>query len=416
MRRHLFIFVLIATASPYGAAAGKKPDPDPKSLEVPPEVIFEAKELVSKLASKSFHEREQASRDLQKLGRLALPAITEALHTSANPEVQMRTELLLPAARTDDFRARIDCFLADAESKYDHRLPGAKEFFAVTGQSDASRNLFRDIILSSNRDLLLAVGKPDELSKMIAERKAEFVRAVNGGLVVIGGGIQPAQKTTAPNVVDLAAIFFAESMISEKKLGAQAGYQAVNLLHQPALKASITSGGEKEAVLAILTKWADTREEPQTIYYGMSAFRTVQPSLGVKMALRMIDTKGGTPFHRGMAITLVGQFGNAEQRAALLPLLKDETVITPGGAVGVGGKRIAIQARDIALAMLLTITKQDVADYGLTYRYKANPANDALKYNYMAHFFDGDDAEKKREDAMKKWDDWHAKNKEVLKK
>src|SRR4051794_19561021 len=108
MRRHLLIIALTAAVSPYCAAAEQKVNPDPKSLEVPSEVIFEAKELVGKLGSRSFHEREQASRDLHKLGRLALPAIAEALQTSANPEVQMRTELLLPAARTDDFRARID--------------------------------------------------------------------------------------------------------------------------------------------------------------------------------------------------------------------------------------------------------------------------------------------------------------------
>jgi hypothetical protein len=88
--------------------------------------------------------------------------------------------------------------------------------------------------------------------------------------------------------------------------------------------------------------------------------------------------------------------------------------VTPG--IGAGVKRNPIQVRDLALAMLLLATKQDTAEYGFTYRYKGNASSDTLKYNYMAHYFDGDDVDKKRQDAFKKWDEWHAKNKDALKK
>jgi hypothetical protein len=412
MRRRLLLSTLLAFPPSLACASGKA-DPNPKSLEIPAETALEAKALVEKLASKSFQEREQATRELQRLGRLALPAITEAMQSSANPEVQLRTELLLPSARTDDFRARIDCFLADTENKYRHDLPGAKEFFAVAGPSEAARNLFRDIVLSPNRDLLLGVGKPDELPKLIAERRAEFMRSINGGVVIINGVVQN-NKSSAPTITDLAAIFFAESMIPEKKLGGQAGYQAASLLNQSALRTALNGGPEKDAILGILSKWADTREETTTMYYAMNSMKAIRPAMALKLATRILETKGGQPLYRGYAITTLGQHGDAEHREALVKMLKDESDLTPG--LIAGGKRSPIQVRDLALAMLLVATKQDPTEYGFTYRYKTNPSSDALKYNYMAHYFEGDDAAKKREDAFKKWDEWAAKNKDALKK
>jgi len=418
MRCHLLISAL-AIAMPAFATASGKADPNPKSLEIPSEVALEARSLVEKLASKSYQVREQASRELQKLGRLALPAISEAFQNSFNPEVQLRTEMLLPSARTDDYRARIDCFLADKEGKFDHQLPGAKEFFALTGQSDGARNLFRDIVLSPNRDLIFGVATPDQLPKLIAERRAEFIRSINGGGIVIINGVQQ-NKNSLPTITDLAAIFFAEAMIPEKKLGGQVGYQAASLLNQPTLKAAIAGGAEKEAILGIITKWVDTRDESMTMYYAMTYLKTTQPSMALKVATRMINAKGVQATYRGQAIVTLGQHGHPEHRESLVRLLKDETEVSPGIGIGIGvgavAKRSPIQTRDLALAMLLLATKQDYAEYGLTFRYKSNASNESLKYNAMAYYFDGDDAAKKREDAFKKWDGWYEKNKETLKK
>jgi len=414
MRRRILLSTLLALVPSLGFAAGKA-DPDPKSLDIPAEVALEARALVEKLASKSFQEREQASRELQRLGRLALPAITEAMENSINPEVQLRTELLLPSARTDDYRARIDCFLADTAGKFEHALPGAKEYFALTGQSEAARNLFRDIVLSPNRDLIFGIGNPDELPKLIAQRRAEFLRTINGGggVLIINGVVQNG-RGTPPTITDLAAIYFAEAMVPEKKIGGQAGYQAASLLNQPALRTAMTSGPEKDAIVGILKKWAETREEPMTMYYAMNYLKTVQPVLSVKLATRMLEAKGGVATYRGQAITIIGQYADGEQRTALVKLLKDESEVSTG--IGVANKRTSIQTRDVALAMLLLATKQDPAEYGFTFRYKSNPANDALKYNFMAYYFDGEDGDKKRQDSLKKWDEWAAKNNPKLKK
>ena len=91
--------------------------PDPKDLTIPSVELSKARELVRLLASEVYKEREQAQDDLAQMGRLARPALLEALTTDPNPEIRTRTSRLLPRAEAADLQARIETFLADAEAK-----------------------------------------------------------------------------------------------------------------------------------------------------------------------------------------------------------------------------------------------------------------------------------------------------------
>jgi hypothetical protein len=56
--------------------------PDPSPWVVSPDQTARARELVHHLGSPDYRRRERASRELQRLGRLALPALTEGVTTS----------------------------------------------------------------------------------------------------------------------------------------------------------------------------------------------------------------------------------------------------------------------------------------------------------------------------------------------
>ena len=81
----------------------------------------------------------------------------------------------------------------------------------------------------------------------------------------------------------------------------------------------------------------------------------------------------------------------------------------PGGPGG--NRRVPIQTRDIALAMCALMQKKDPADFGLTSRTKST--NDAIKFNYTQHFIDDaeGDGDKKRDEAVKKYEEWKAAEK-----
>src|SRR5438132_713776 len=105
-------------------AAACGASPDPKDLAIAPEELSKARELVHKLGSEVYREREDAHAELTKMGRKARQALLEAAASDPDPEVRFRCSRLLPKAGADDLKARLDTFLADTQSKFDHDLPG----------------------------------------------------------------------------------------------------------------------------------------------------------------------------------------------------------------------------------------------------------------------------------------------------
>ena len=132
-----FRAVLVACAAAVAAPAFGA-SPDPKDLGVSPVDLSKARELVRRLGSEVYREREEVQADLAKMGRLARQAVAEGAATDADPEVRLRCARLLPKANSDDLKARIDTFLADADGKYEHSLPGWNQFRKTVG-SDKDR-------------------------------------------------------------------------------------------------------------------------------------------------------------------------------------------------------------------------------------------------------------------------------------
>src|SRR5580692_645020 len=104
------------------ALAALGSSPDPKDLIVPQQEISKARELIRRLGSEVYREREEAQSDLAKMGRMARPALLKA--------------------GAEDLKARLETFLADSESKYEHDLPGLKHFRKIAGADKEARDLF----------------------------------------------------------------------------------------------------------------------------------------------------------------------------------------------------------------------------------------------------------------------------------
>ena len=397
-RSGLSLFLLVMLALPAG---GIDADPDPKSLEVPAEVDRKSREAIRAFAGVSFAERERANRELKEFGRMALPALRDALATSSSAEVQLRCEMLLPRAAAEDFRARVDCFLADAKGKFDHKLPGAKEFFAVAGKSEASRALFREIVVSPNQALLVALaGKPEDLANAVAVRRNHFQAHFLG----TDGTGRPHPKAS-----DLAALLFAESFVLEIATP-RIGAPSTQFLNQPELRTALEAPATKEVYTAILTKWIDTREVAATLYQAMTLSTNLKLTTAMKCAKKLLDLKSAPGSYRGMAMTAIAKNGTAADVAVLEGYLKDSTVLIttflPGGPGG--NKRVPVQTRDAALALCLLVQKKEPADFGMVSRQKS--ASEIARMQYGYHCFDDadGDADKKRDAAVKKYGEWKA--------
>src|SRR5437764_1072700 len=83
--------------------------------------------LVRQLGDSSFPAREEASKQLFRMGLAVKDVLVEG---SRDPdlEVRRRCRELLPAVLEADRQARLDAFIADREGKQDHHLPGWQRY------------------------------------------------------------------------------------------------------------------------------------------------------------------------------------------------------------------------------------------------------------------------------------------------
>jgi len=410
MNRLWAMVVGLAAAGPAGAVS-----PDPKDLAVPPQELSKARELVRKLGSPVFADRERAQDDLAKMGRLAKPALVEALAAEPKPEVRARSARLIPRAEAADLQARIDTFLADADLKFDHDLPAWAAFRKQVGADKAGRDLYVAMLKSQpNLDLLVALGTSDaEGGRAVADRRVSLYLQMNPhGFGNRFGVVAPTAQPRPPTIVDVATLLLGEATVAAKDIPrfAQFGFITGQFLQQPAAMAAINNPGgtpHAEPYKLILGRWLDTRtaaDELTQIVHVTQNFRQMKET--TPLLRRVVTTNGVMGYAKGQALMFLVQRNAKEEQPFLRGLLKDDTVVTAvflgnnpmGGAI-----QASCQLRDVALAMLLTQNGQDMRAYGFEFPQGAQPNPQNIGYGSYAFT-----ADEKRDAALKKWEAWEA--------
>lgn len=429
MSRSAICGLVVFAAGVAGAAAPARPSPDPASLAVAPEQVAKARDLVRQLGSTAYRDRDRATRELANMGRAALAALADN-RDHPDPEVRTRVVALLPRAEADDLRARIDAFLADADAKYSHDLPGLTRFRAIAGDDPGARDLFVEVLKDrTNYDLLLALrGVPahqiaplaacagavacagperppaSELAMALAAHRQEVqlrLGHMGGAAQFVAGGRQ-----VPPDVPDVALLLLAESLLAESKGGVNPfQLQLVNLLYQDSLRRAAGGAGKHgPAFRRLVLHWMDTRDGITGMQSAMSlaAYLQLGPPVVARYAARLLTAEDGQPWVRANAAAMVARNDGTAYLLAVTQLLADDSFVVRGGP---NNPQPDIQVRDVALAMALLLTHRDPAAYGLA------AANDtkSVKYVYTNYRFLDDGktkAEAKRAAALAKWRDW----------
>jgi hypothetical protein len=379
--------------------------------------LARATKLVGQLGDPLFASREKAQRELMDMGRKALAPLATGAAESADPEVRLRCRKLIPAARADDFQARVDTFLADTEGKYKHDLPGLDLFFTTAGRNDTARKLYLDILKSEENRRVLADVEGDKgvLATVVANRAFELYNrqyqrqhlAVGfNGQVITTTGVTTGNK---PTTLDVLTLLIVDTKSAPDKT------QRRSITYSPAYTMQIVQDFRTEAmgntptaevIRTVVGHWLDTKTEAQDLYYGMNFLaNSNQKEQAIRAATKLLDLKGAAPSsYRGMAISTLARLGGADTVGLLLPYLKDESVcirFQPAPNVGI----LDVQTRDVALAAVVHATGQKLADYGFQTR-GATPT-----ISYSSQWFDTDEA---RTQGLKKWAEWAKANPKAL--
>lgn len=387
-------------------------DPDPKSLTVPADLQKKAKELVGKLGHPTFKEREKATRELATMGRMALPALLEAIGSSPEPEVALRAEGLMPKAEAEDMKARVSCFLADGEGKFEHTLPGWEKFKAVAGTDKPSRKLFAEMLKSrmTHQMLLAAEKTPDEANAVLNQYITRLWAQQNGMGGRLGGWNDVATTSgQTAKLPDLVACLFLESQFTDKEViiqpsmpwgwGGQQYHSAVNYLYNVSdvSNAVYSNSGEFAApIRKIMVQWMDSRETTQGAYQAYNFANSIYSNDRKKVfkyAVKVLEGDGGQN-NSYTKINILSSFTNqtgvplTDVVPAIAKCFDDGLMIWNWQN---GNPGFDIQLRDYALAVALQLADQKPEDYGMS---RTNATNKNKDWSQQAFYFKDDNPPK----------------------
>jgi hypothetical protein len=411
MLRCCFVLLVLAGfLAPAPAVAAPPMSPDPKSLLVPVEELSKARELVQKLGSEVFQDREAAERALAGMGRCARAALLDGVNTDPDPEIRQRCRTLLPKANAEEMKARIDTFMADTEGKYEHDLPGWTKLRAtIRGEwkmfgwtytvrpnaNKAARELFIEFLEApGGRQLLTAMnGDPTQLGQLVATRKQELYNARFPRVP----GIGPRN----PSVAEVAVVVFAEAQVHSRHVPRSMNISAV--LTTSGLIGVVQGTDDRaRAMRAVMTAWLDSRTEATDLYtaYTLASQMKNDDAVG-RLAIRMMTTPGVLGHYKGLALGTFIRLKMTDQLPALEKALTDTSVLASVSMI-VDGKRVikTIEMRDGALAAAIILTGQDPTEYGFDHNVSSGGFSPT-----WARITD-----EKRKEALEKWAKWREKH------
>lgn len=346
--------------------------------------------LVRELGAPTFRARQHAQRLLVAFGLKAKPALEAACH-DPDHEIQKRAKTALAAIHDVDFYVRVGAFLADENAANDHGLAGWDDYRALVGSSAAARRLFADM-QRAERELLEAVERSPSHAGVLLDARCQNAESTTQS--------GDSDRQSPLSLGSIAAIFFAASH-PEVPISPQSGNSINGFGGQAAFTQAMTMRPTAPVVRGLVGAWVSRVFEPDSITGARNLIMAMQYNLKESLtpALRAIGPPGGPPNLEQYAILAVGKLGSRDHVAALMPLLDDAR---PIGMADRTGRESDTQLRDVALAAMIHLTGQKLADYGFVHA-KSNPL---ILFNSNTLGFNDPSA---REEAIKKWRAWWAK-------
>jgi hypothetical protein len=346
-------------------------------------------ELVELLGSVTFESRETASQELARRGD-SIRSELEAALRHPDLEVRLRARKLLAAMSHSDMQRRLEAFIEDIEGKKEHDLPAWKEYSKLLGSDKANRKLFAEMV--TNEIDILRIFETD---------KKQVAAMLPGRILAFENGLIPGLAQQAPTASIATMLFLASD--ESVPLSTTLGYQLHRFLSQSAARKAIEGDAHSPLVKKLLVSWIER---------GMSSSSLARNGLllaelyklndtALSLARKMVGQKNAASYTLPYAVMTIGRFGSKEDVAPVKTLLTNKAVCHTWHN-GKFKKPIQIQVRDVALAILVHLTKQDHKEYGFDL---LRPDPKGLYYVYTMGF--PEDA--LREKALAKWQEWSEK-------
>jgi hypothetical protein len=306
--------------------------------------------LVQRLGDASFQVREQALRELLKIGPAARTAVEQGLATG-DAEIRLRCTRLLQAYDELELGTLLDKLARDDVQPRDLNLPGWKAYEHRAGDSRPARLLYAQMLREELSLLRRIDGDPQVLSTALSNRCYAVARSLSGS----GGPQRSASLGT------LAALYFASSL-PEVQIGeASLRYLVHSFAYQPALEQALGDSVWQEPARHILGHWIQRYApavDPTPLVRLALQYGVPQ---GVVAGLAVLSKPAAAPQEVQQAMLAIARFGSRDMAPALAAFLDDDRICS---AQVLQNVRYTVEVRDVALAALIHLHGGDPADYG----------------------------------------------------
>jgi hypothetical protein len=352
----------------------------PLAAQTPAEVAA----LVAQLGDRSFAVRQRASRQLERFGSAGEAELRKALE-HGDAEVRRRAGQVLARVLAADLDSRLAAFVRDVDGSRRHELPAWEAYRQAIGQDRAARELFVQMQRSEPGLLAALQLGPRQAGDALHARCLELVQ--------VAPETGEAESPTLGTVACLLLVGGDPAVAVDEQLATQTYrfiYQACEL--------GLRDAEQAPAVRALLGRWVRREVGQEASYQHLFLAASFNLPEGLDVARRWVTKDGVPPHMRQYAILVIGRFGQADDLPRIVPLLHDTAVC----AAQVTNKRqVQTQVRDVALAVAVRLSGQQLRDYGF------NRALEHDRFLYAtATLGFADPAE--RDAALKKWADWSA--------
>ena len=350
-------------------------------------------QLIEQLGHTSFTVRENAAHTLTARGIQAQKELKQAL---LNPdlEIRMRAHRILLKSLQSEFAARIAAFISDVDGKQEHDLPGWKQFLESMGNGRNTRKLFADMVRRES-ELLESFDKAINLQATFMKRLTELRP---GSTTFQSTGSRQAHPAT------LAVILL---VVTESNIASNASLfsQVFNLLSSSSTQQVVQGSRHNDIIMKMISRLVLKKNITTNNYYPvMLTLNYNMKETGLTLGRRMLQTPTRSYSTTQYAAIAVARFGSAADIPLLAPHLKNVSVCHTWSNPQVQPGVIKTQVRDVVLALLIHLTKQDHKEYGFELL-RTSPTT--LFHTYTCGFTE----EEKREAAQAKWNTWYEKNK-----
>ncbi len=384
MRRLSFVLVagsVMLISAGVVRADDEAPAPDDKKIHA------QAVELINQLGDDEFSIRERATDSLVKLGLPALGALEEGCK-HADREIRFRCERILVIVRESDFQRRLDAFAAGRDDEKEYTLPGWNKFRTMVGDDREARKLFVQMQKAEAETLRSVEDGAKAASQALNNRAVQLQQSMNLFRYQLSLG----------NVATM--LFLAAD--DEVTIGAQTGSAMYSFCYQQSFRNAMQGGESQKMLSKLLGGWI-RRSEDWSAYQGMIMAMQYGLKDGLVPAEKALKANANQQPHvRQYSILTIARFGDESHMPLLEGVLEDKTVVSRRTINKT--QQFETQVRDIALATLLHLTKQDHKEYGFpsiqpNAQYVFNPST--LGFN----------DEEERTKAFDKWTEFREKQK-----